>query len=552
MSAAATPVTVVSPPAAPTRDAARRARLRAATILLVDDEEANLDLLEALLGGDGYATLVRTTDPRDVPALVERHAPDLVLLDLHMPHRHGLDVLAELRAGTPTDEYRPVLVLTADATWEARERALACGASDFVTKPFEMTEVLLRVENLLDARTLHVAERAARARAEAAEARAALVAEWSGVLASTLDPATALAHLPRLLVPRWADGCVAVARDGGDAQPVARALVDGAAAHEPALVAAAAMVGDSAAGTSDAVIDLVVGDRPALAAPVRTEAGVAGAVLMMPRENGAGADHALIAELAARAGLAAERARLLAAAELAARERERLLAVVAHDLRNPLGAVALYAEMVTSLQPEDADRYTRDALASIHQNVVGMQRLVEDLLDVAALRGDALRIHRAEQRVGAAFDDAERMLRPLAEQRGITLRMEPATGAADARGTVDGARVVQLLSNLVGNAIKFTPRGGRVTVAYTVGTTAVQASVTDTGPGIASDELPHLFTPFRRRDRRDGRGAGLGLWIARAIVDAHDGTLRVHSRPGEGTTFHFDLPFAAAERRWED
>src|SRR6476619_3235270 len=111
----------------------RQARMRACTLLLVDDEEANLDLLEAVLGQAGYTRLVRTQDAREVMTLAAEHAPDLVLLDLHMPHRHGLEVLADLSKATPHGEYRPVLVLTADVTGQARDRALSLGARDFVT-----------------------------------------------------------------------------------------------------------------------------------------------------------------------------------------------------------------------------------------------------------------------------------------------------------------------------------------------------------------------------------------------------------------------------------
>ena len=396
----------------------RQERLRECTILLVDDEDANLDLLEALLGEAGYARLVRTTAPLEVMTLAAEHAPDLVLLDLHMPHRNGLAVLADLCAATPEGEYRPVLVLTADVTIEARERALALGARDFVTKPFDATEVLLRVENLLDARVLHVDERRARERAEMAEARAAL-----------------LAH-----------------------------------------------------------------------------------------------------------------------------ERERLLAVVAHDLRNPLGAIAMYSEMLSSLQPDDGagDPYTRDALASIHSSATGMQRLVEDLLDAGSLRGGALRLHRSERRVAAGFEESERMLRPLAEAGGVRLTFEAAPGADTIVAAVDQQRIVQLLSNIVGNGIKFTPPGGEVRVRYAIDANAVAASVSDTGAGIPSDELPHLFAAFWRGDGAQHRsadarrGVGLGLWIAQSIVEAHGGTLRVESAPEKGTTFRFVLPFVSAESRWED
>jgi signal transduction histidine kinase len=278
-------------------------------------------------------------------------------------------------------------------------------------------------------------------------------------------------------------------------------------------------------------------------------------------------DQALADELAARLGMAAEHARLLAAAELATGERERLLAVVAHDLRNPLGAVAMYAEMLASLQSDDpaadspAESYTRGALATIHASTQAMQLLVEDLLDASSLRGGALRVRRAAVFAGAPFAEAERMLRPIAERAGIALDVAAEGDAASRMVRVDAARVAQLLSNLVGNAITHTPPGGRVTVRYAVEASdratgnegALRLSVADTGPGIAPHDLPHLFTAFWRGDRRDRRGVGLGLWIARAIVEAHGGELDVASRPGAGTTFTCTLPPADAPgRRPED
>ena len=512
-------MTDLAPADVGTESAPMAERLRGCTILLVDDETANLDLLEALLGAEGYTSLVRTSDSRDVPALFARHAPDLVLLDLHMPHRHGLDVLRDLRAATPPDDYRPVLVLTADATWEAKERALALGARDFLTKPFDATEVVLRVGNLLETRALHADQRLARERAEAAEARAALLAEWSRLLAASIDPATSFAHLPRLVVPRWAAGCVVRLGD---------AVVAEARAHAP--------------GTLPEAMHVV---------PIASEDGPVGEIVVEHR-HGEAIDGALFAELAARAGQAAEHARLFAAAERASQERERLLAVVAHDLRNPLGVVGIYAEMLASMQPEDGDEYTRRALATIHDGAASMQRLVEDLLDVTALRDGALRIHRSERRVGEPMEEAERMLRPLAAARGIAFGVHAEGDGADRVAPIDGHRLVQVLSNLVGNAVKFTPAGGEVEVRYTVEDDVLAVAVRDTGPGIAPEDLPQLFTAFWQREPKDRRGVGLGLWIARAIVEAHGGRLNVESEEGHGTTFHFMLPFAARERRWED
>lgn len=394
---------------------AARDRLKRCSILLVDDEEANLDLLEALLDSAGYATLERTDDARDVLPMVERLAPDLILLDLHMPHRHGLDVLEDLSRTTPAGDYRPVLVLTADATPETRDRALAIGARDFVTKPFDATEVLLRVENLLETRLLHLDERAARARAEQAT-----------------------------------------------------------------------------------------------------------------------------------------------------RERERLLAVVAHDLRNPLAVVAMYAETLMlqdTVAPrgqgdgaggdENAAAWGERALSVIHTNAVAMQRLVEDLLDASAIRGDGLRTHREVQRVGDAVERARTMLSPLAETAGVSLAFSWENGVADARAAIDAERMVQLLSNLVGNAVKFTPRGGSVDVRFTVCGHRLHGEVADTGPGIASEHLPHLFDAFWTGERPAGErgrnGAGLGLWIARGIVEAHGGALTAESTPGAGATFRFTMPLATSD-----
>lgn len=133
------------------------ADLTTARILIVDDEPLNVRLLERLLGSAGYRNLTATTDPRQVVELCRSVEPDLILLDLMMPHLDGVAVLGQLAAQTSPDAWVPVLVLTADATAEAKRRALTAGAHDFVTKPFDQFEILLRIRNLLDTRRLHLA-----------------------------------------------------------------------------------------------------------------------------------------------------------------------------------------------------------------------------------------------------------------------------------------------------------------------------------------------------------------------------------------------------------
>jgi len=128
----------------------------AARILIVDDQEPNLHLLRAMLAHDGYTDVVATTEPAGVLALVQSQQPDVVLLDLHMPGMDGYAVLAALRASGGDKQFLPVIVLTADMTPEAKRRALSLGANDFLAKPFDIQEVLLRIGNLLEMRSLHL------------------------------------------------------------------------------------------------------------------------------------------------------------------------------------------------------------------------------------------------------------------------------------------------------------------------------------------------------------------------------------------------------------
>ncbi|MEW5926177.1 MAG: ATP-binding protein [Gemmatimonadota bacterium] len=535
--------------------------VRGCTVLLVDDEEANLDLLEAFLRSDGYTSLVRTSDARRAVPLLEEHGADLVLLDLHMPHLSGFQVLEQVRARTAPGEYLPVLVLTADATADAKERALSGGANDFLIKPLFGTEVLLRVRNLLETRVLHRQERAARAAAEAAASRAALLAEASRVLGASLDSDTALAQLARLVVPRLADACVVELAEGGRWVPAAAAHAD--PEREAALRAALApadaathplaeLFREERATQLAWALEYGAGSGPALgpgatvAAPFRSAGGIAGGVVLVRAGEGrrfAREELELAEELARRVALAAENARLFAHAQQATRARDHTLAVVAHDLRNPLASIAMGSEMLLHMLPPKATAFHRESLESMYHSAHRMHRLVDDLLDVARMDMGGLTLDAGEREVGTLFADAESMLRPLAEARSVRLEL---AGCDDAPPVLaDGPRVVQVLSNLVGNALKFSPEGSRVLVSCAAAGPELRVSVSDQGPGIPAEQLPHLFGAFWQADRRDRRGVGLGLSIARAVVEAHGGRIWVDTRVGEGSTFHFTLPLAA-------
>ncbi|HEX6913396.1 MAG TPA: hybrid sensor histidine kinase/response regulator [Longimicrobium sp.] len=519
--------------------------VRGCTLLLVDDEEANLDLLEVLLEAEGYTRILRTSDARQAIPLWEAHAPDLVLLDLHMPHRDGFAVLADIRDRTPPDDFRPVLVLTADATPEAKERALSSGAKDFLNKPIDATEALLRVHNLLETRVLYAQQRQARQAAE-------LLAEASRVLNASLDAATAVAQLARLVVPRLADCCVVDLFDAGGAVRAAATHAD--PAQETRLrgvTPTADGVGtDGARAAGPTELGVLLGECPAqagLVVPLHAAGRAVGRLVLGKTRPDAGfgeEETALAEELGRRAAMAVENARLFGEARAATEARQHTLAVVAHDLRNPLTAIRMDAEMLVHMVGPTLGTFQRESLERIYAITGRMDGLIQDLLEVSRMERGTLALEVVARDPAALLAEAAHGLRPLTSAHGLRLVVQADEGLPPVQA--DGARVVQIVSNLVGNAVKFTPDGGAVTLACTAGEDEVRFSVTDTGPGIPPEEVPHIFGAFWQARHADRRGLGLGLSIARGLVEAHGGRIWVESEPGRGASFVFTLPAAGA------
>jgi signal transduction histidine kinase len=195
--------------------------------------------------------------------------------------------------------------------------------------------------------------------------------------------------------------------------------------------------------------------------------------------------------------------------------------------------------------PDDAaHEKERSQLQAIHRSAERMYRLVHDLLDVTEIEAGKLPVARSPTGVDVLVTDAIELLRPLANAKRIALETElpPALPPVAA----DRERVLQVFSNLGGNAIKFTSQGGRVEIRASLRDAMVEFTVRDSGPGIASEELPHVFDRFWQAKKTARSGAGLGLAIAKGIVEAHGGDIRAESELGRGSSFLFTLPVATA------
>jgi PAS domain S-box-containing protein len=272
--------------------------------------------------------------------------------------------------------------------------------------------------------------------------------------------------------------------------------------------------------------------------------GILTIVASRPHRRFDAADLELAEEIGRRAGIAMDNARLYEEARSARHAREQLLAIVSHDLRNPLGTIMT---SIGILQATERAEPVQKHAAIISRAAQRMDRLINDLLDFAQLQAGKLRVERAPCDSATLIHESLESLKPIADERNVHLEAQVAD---DVWVVCDRGRVLQILANLGGNAIKFTPEGGSVIVNVSRQDEAARFAVIDSGPGIPQDELPHVWEAYWQGGTPSGRGVGLGLFIAKALVEAHGGRIWAESMVGVGTAFCFTLPLAelVAER----
>lgn len=228
------------------------------------------------------------------------------------------------------------------------------------------------------------------------------------------------------------------------------------------------------------------------------------------------------------------------AAEFMSHAREQVLGVVAHDLRNPLSLLGMTTQLLA--EPDLTPERRQTTLAISTRAVQRMNRLIGDLLDIVRLESGHLSLNLASSDVNHLLTETIEAFEARASEQGISLVATPAPAGTVVRA--DEERVLQLIDNLVGNALKFTPSGGRVSIGGYVDNGELRIAVADTGPGIAEEQRSRLFDRFWQARGNDRRGLGLGLAIAKGIAEAHGGRLWVDSTVGEGSTFQFAIPLA--------
>lgn len=258
-------------------------------------------------------------------------------------------------------------------------------------------------------------------------------------------------------------------------------------------------------------------------------------------------DLSLAGELAERAALLLDNSRLYREAREATRAREEILAVVSHELRNPLQAISVLVDTLLRWLPAESWREReRRQLESVLHVSRQMSRLVQDLLDVTRIEGGHFSVRCDREPLERIAAESLEMLSPIAERDGVRLEAVMPAGAPEV--VADRPRLVQVIGNLVRNAVRVTPRGGSVVLAAEAAGGEVRFRVSDAGPGIPAEDLPHLFRRFWRPERAGGLGAGLGLAIASGIVEAHGGRIGVETGTG-GSTFWFTVPAAGPDER---
>lgn len=467
---------------------------------------------------------------------------DLILMDIKLGGAiDGIEAARVIRSSLDL----PIIYLTAYADNQTVDRARQTEPYGYVMKPFQERELKATI-----AMALHRHSTDARRTEQQLVQR--FLSDATSILTSSLDYQTVARRAADLLVPHYADWCAIQLREKPGSAP---ALV--VTKPEDLVPANHAPVIDNVlrTGREELITHLddreslrqalggscldtlrAIGARSLICVPLVARTGILGALALVSgrvHERFRTEDLAFASDFAHRLAIALDNALLYRSTARAIEMRDDVLAIVSHDLRTPLGVIMMQAATLV------ADPTHQRVGSSIEQAAHQMNRLIGDLLDATALNAGQLALDIGSHDACEIVHETVGMFVARAHAGGLALSEECAEGLPPIR--CDRDRIIQVLSNLIGNALKFTARGGTVRATARMQGDRVQLSVEDTGRGIPPEQVPHLFERFWRAQGKAG-GVGLGLFIAQGIVSAHGGALGIDSTVGVGTRFFFSVP----------
>jgi PAS domain S-box-containing protein len=500
-----------------------------ASILLVDDRPANLLALEAILD-PLEQRLVRATSGEEALQKMEGEEFAVILMDVRMPGMDGLRT-AEVISQRERAARIPIIFLTAVPIGNADVASgYARGAVDFLLKPFDPEILRSKVSVFVD---LHQKEQMIKRQAGLLRQREREAFERR----SELRFRSLMDALPQ---------CVWVARADQTFYYWNQRAVDHIGIQATMAVPVERLfefVHPDDLPTLKAEWDLSIASQHSAEIKVRLRRHNDGEyrwflMRVVPQLDESGK---LSGWIVAATDIDTEH-QALQEAEAANRMKEEFLATVSHELRNPLNAIMGWVHLMRSGKL-DAPKSSK-ALETIERNVHLQTALIDDILDVSRIMRGKINLTFQSVRMNTVIDGALAAVRPTADAKGVTLECETTAASDEISGDAD--RLQQIVWNLLANAIKFTPRDGRVTVRTEQHDDELKLTVTDTGMGISQDFLPHVFDRFSQADSGSTRahgGLGLGLAIVRHLVELHAGTVEAFSEgPGQGATFTVRLP----------
>ncbi len=565
-------------------------------ILVVDDLPEKLLVIQSVLDELGQNVVTARSGEEALRCVLEQEFA-VVLLDVYMPGgMDGLETAALIRSRRKS-AHVPIIFITAFTDETHTARGYSLGAVDYIYAPVvpdilrskvrvfvELFRMTQQVRQQADERVALAREQAARAAAEEANRRSNFLAEASKVLASSLDYEATLRGLLRLAVPYLADlGAIALTDDQGQVRQTELAWVDGAntpntraiAAPEglhPNLAAALRRALDTAeseclpdvatdggAGREWEALDRErVGSEPVpdfglrsvVVTPLVARGRVLGALALAMGPSGrrySPFDRALAEDVAGRAAIAIDNARLYREVQEADRRKNEFLSMLAHELRNPLAPIRNAVQLLRMRGDNEPElNAIRDL---IDRQVQQLVRLVDDLLDISRITRGKIRLQTEPVEVATAIARAVETSKPLIDARRheltVTLPTEPLWVLADP------VRLGQVLGNLLNNAAKYTEEGGRIWLTAARAGGEVVLRVRDTGVGIAPDMLNSVFDLFTQAEKsldRSQGGLGIGLTLVRRLVEMHGGRVQVFSAgPNQGSEFTVRLPVVAVD-----